>query len=677
MPISKLTNPRLRRALTEGAAQVIGLRASLPARCLPRLPFLPLAYLAALLLISLLAACQATPGEGASSEGEGLERLRERDAIATATACACGCFPYGSHDNGLPFRTPTPTGTWVPPTSTPTPSPTRPGGPRRTVAPPTATPAWHIQGAITCTPAPWQPTITPPPTPDPFDRVPDTPLPSGGIGNTPPQPLGSMAGAAGIGQPNLDPRTGMVVFAWSQAQTDTAPDALHRVYVRSMLPGSGALGDAVGVNVVQARPAFKQAYSDSAVALTGDGVMHALYCEVDGGRRDHSVLGYYRRSTDEGWTWSEPLPVGERSPTWCNNVRLKAAPDGTLYAIWTGGNPHIEEPDSFVRVSRRLPDGRWERLNPPRTGEGEGHRQFEADVAFVPLYGESYPEGSYRTVMIYDDGADVWTVWSDPGDQGDESRWRGPTRIVSHEERNAALHLRDYIPSHLRLLSFPYDGRQYLYALWNIYSTGRICFVYSSEGDAPGGAPFGGEDSFATFPPSYGTGDPLPIPDTGGSPSEGGGSGDGGDGGGGEGESEAGGEPVVTPQPKVHMPEPVWVESRQRVFVAYRYCDVPQPYQRGRGIKTRDCYAAFAFGLPGAPGEGWEGRVGSDYPHPLRAFRPTVSEAMGEMRSAGTLDPWGNFWLVWGERTTQAGSSIEAYYAALRPYTLISDGNQP
>ncbi len=50
---------------------------------------------------------------------------------------------------------------------------------------------------------------------------------------------------------------------------------------------------------------------------------------------------------------------------------------------------------------------------------------------------------------------------------------------------------------------------------------------------------------------------------------------------------------------------------------------------------------------------------------------------MGELRSTGVLDPWGNFWLVWSERTAQAGSSTEAYYAALRPYTLISDGNQP
>jgi hypothetical protein len=659
MALMDKSAPRVERSLVGGEVFTGRRHASLLARCrcLSLLP--PLS----LLLILMLAACQHTSGEGPTSEGEG--RLRERDAIATGTACACGCFPYGSHDNGPPFRMPSPTGTWVPPTSTPTPSPTRPGGPLHTVVPPTATPAWHIPGAVTCTPAPWQPTITPPPTPDPFDRVPDTPLPSGGIGNTPPQPLGSMASAAGIGQPALDPRTGMAVLAWSQAQTESEPAALHRVYVRSMLAGSGQLGDALGVNLVRERPAFKQAYSDSAVAVTADGVLHILYCEVEGSSGAHSVLGYYRQSGEGGLLWSDPMPIGESSPTWCNNLRLKAAPDGSLYAIWTGGNPRTEVPDSFVRVARRLPDGRWERVNPPRTGEGAGHRQFEADVAFVPLYGEAYPEGSYRTVMIYDDGADVWTVWSDPGDDG---AWRGPTRIVSHEERNGALHLQDYIPAHLRLLSFPYDGRAYLYGLWNIYSTGRICFVYSSQADAPGGPRFSEEDSFAAFPPSYAPGDPPPPPDPEGTPVESGG---------GAGGMDPISDAAATPQPKVHMPEPVWVEARQRVFVAYRYCDPPQPYERGRGIKTRDCYAAFAFGLPSAPGNAWEGRVGSDYPYPLRAFRSTVSEAMGEMRSTGTLDSWGNFWLVWGERTAQASSSTEVYYAALRPYTLISDGNQP
>jgi hypothetical protein len=40
---------------------------------------------------------------------------------ATATACGCNCYLYGSYPHTTPSGTPTPTGTWVPPTRTPRP----------------------------------------------------------------------------------------------------------------------------------------------------------------------------------------------------------------------------------------------------------------------------------------------------------------------------------------------------------------------------------------------------------------------------------------------------------------------------------------------------------------------------------------------------------------------------
>ena len=143
--------------------------------------------------------------------------------------------------------------------------------------------------------------------------------------------------------------------------------------------------------------------------------------------------------------------IGEASPSWCNNVRLKAAPDGTLLAAWTGGNPASpENPDSFVRVWRRSPQGDWTDVSPPRMTKG---RQFESDIAFIDL--PQSAGGGYRAFLIFDDGNNVYATYSDPQTQGS---WHEPVELVNSDTMNARLGIRDYWPSSLRALTFRYGA---------------------------------------------------------------------------------------------------------------------------------------------------------------------------------------------------------------------------
>ncbi|MBF6614373.1 MAG: hypothetical protein IVW55_14750 [Chloroflexi bacterium] len=560
----------------------------------------------------------------------------------------------------VPTQTPTPTGTWITPRPSMTPTPTRPsGGSYATLVPqqPTEPPAWPPP-AITCTAAPDQPTLTPRPTIAPaiFPTFPiNTPMPSGGSGTSEGRALASMSGNAGIGQPGIDPVTGAPSFTWSQDNTNQATDAEHRVYLRRMDPQSRTLEDARSVNMLEPKLGFKTTYLDSATAITSDGAVHVLYCERRAGTNLTDAL--YRRSPDGIGNWSEPLRIGDASPSWCNNVRLKAAGDGTLLAAWTGGNPDTpEKPDSYVRVWRRSPQGEWANVSPPRMTNG---RQFESDIAFLDLT-ESVG-GGYRAFLIFDDGSNAYATYSDPTDGG---QWHEPVELVNSGTMNSRLGIRDYWPSSLRLLAFSYRGRAFVYAFWSLYSTGRIAYVYSSDSDAPGGPHWMQEDTFAYFPPVPGEPDPTPSPDEGG--------GDAGDG------SGQGGDlslvPDLAPQsatiaPKVHMPQPFWVPERQRVLVIYRYGTAPAT---GGAMRY---YAAYAYSLPDAPGSAWQGAVGPQFGNvtPLRAFPPTQYEAMDQLQGAGTLDSTGAAWVSWMEK----GASKEAFFGAIWPYTLISANNQP
>lgn len=590
--------------------------------------------------------------------------LPEQSAIATATACHCGCFPYGSRSYSVPTSTPTPTGTWIPPRPTATPTPTRPSsGSYATLVPrqPTELPAWSPP-AITCTAAPDQPTLTPRPTvaPPVFPTFPiSTPMPSGGSGTSEGRALASMSGNAGIGQPGIDPRTGSPIFAWSQDNTNQATDAEHRVYIRHMDPETRSLADPQSVNILEPKTGFKTTYLDSATAVTADGAVHVLYCDRRAGTGLTNAL--YRRSPDGRGNWSAPLRVGEASPTWCNNVRLRAAPDGAIYVAWAGGNIAAhDKPDSFVRVWRRSPEGVWTDVSPPRMTSG---RQYESDIAFLDLSatsgeGEQNTTPAYRAYVIFDDSNNVYATYAD---SQEPERWSSPVELVHSDTMNSRLGIRDYWPASLRLLAFRYRGRAFAYAFWSLYSTGRIAYVYASDAAEPGGPHWTVEDTFAYFPPVPGEPDPTPPPDDG---SEGRGFPD-----------DSSAEPSLGPTSatlaaKVHMPQPFWVPERQRVLVIFRYGTAPP--QEGA---IRQYFAAYAYSLPDAPGSAWEGAVGPQFGNdtPFRAFPPTQYEAMDQLQGAGTLDSTGAAWVSWMEH----GASKEAFFGAIWPYTLISANNQP
>lgn len=670
-----------------------------PAR---RLRFICCAWSSMAALLALLAGCDGGP-------------LPEPAAIATATACNCGCFPYNSRSYSAPSLTPTPTGTWRPPTATPTRTPTRPSGSYATLVPvqPTEPPAWPPP-AVTCTPGPGQPTSTPRPThaPPVFPTMPlNTPMPSRGTGSSLGRALASMSGNAGVGQPTIDDATGAAVFAWSQDNTNPATSAEHRVYVRALDPQSGTLNSPVAANVFQDKRGFKATYQDSAVAVTPDHVTNVLYCD----RRQAGDLtdAVFRRSTlsalgsgglpgippgassmlahDAAWT--EPVRVGEPSSTWCNSLRLKAAPDGVLFAVWAGG-PAVPSaaPDSHLRVWRRSAQGEWRDVSPPRVTPG---RQFEADIAFV----DAGEEGSYRTYMVFDDGHNVYATWSDtlagemasPGELSapDDSAWQGwrgwrgwrpAVELVSSDRMNSTLGIRDYWPSCLRLLSFSDRGRKYVYAFWSLYSTGRISYVYTANAGESAPA-WTSEDALAYFPPSLDP-DPIETPEEGASQRE-------------EGrQDQLGPAPTAGPgfdapnfelaldepgdssapganvSAKVHMPQPFWVPERSRILVVYRYGAPPNAPGEARSY-----FAAYAYALPDAPGTAWQGAVGPDFGQnePLRAFPPTRYEAMDQLQGAGELSSNGAAWLSWMER----GASKEAFFGAIWPYTLISANSRP
>ena len=116
----------------------------------------------------------------------------------------------------------------------------------------------------------------------------------------------------------------------------------------------------------------------------------------------------------------------------------------------------------------------------------------------------------YRAFLIFDDGSNVYSTYSDPVDGG---YWHEPVELVNSDTMNSRLGIRDYWPSSLRVLTFNYRGRAFVYAFWSLYSTGRIAYVYSPDADSPGGPHWTQEDTFAYFPPVPGEPDPTPPPD--------------------------------------------------------------------------------------------------------------------------------------------------------------------
>ena len=136
---------------------------------------------------------------------------------------------------------------------------------------------------------------------------------------------------------------------------------------RSMIAASADGGRTFAAPVDLAQPIVQGGYQ-SRPAVTPDGVVHAIF--PGGGFTAQAPPGqpapespvrpiFYRRSTDRGRTWSDPVEIDPGSAGFSNNRKHLLAADprsGTLYAVWYGipkTRPATgEDTDILMRVSR-------------------------------------------------------------------------------------------------------------------------------------------------------------------------------------------------------------------------------------------------------------------------------------------------------------------------------------
>jgi hypothetical protein len=281
--------------------------------------------------------------------------------------------------------------------------------------------------------------------------------------------------------------------------------------------------------------------------------------------------------------------------------------------VQAGGDE--ENPSGDTVYYERLPDGAWRQERRPV--DAGGAREFSQAVTTFPR-----PDGTIRTVLGWNEGQVVYSSYKD----SPAGAWTVPQRIIDGNSHP------DGIPDYeagfggtLRLLPFRYDGQEWVYFFWSLYSTGRICYVYSTDG----GAHWSPEDALAYNPIV-----PIPPPPA----------------------------PFVPPvvYGTVHEPIPLWDSAQQQVFVFYQFCD--------RSTARAGCYVAYAYAPPGASGTAWVGREDSTHA-PLRLFRPTLTSQATTLRSSEPGNAGsGPVWVIWREDT----GSRELYRALFSPATLLS-----
>jgi hypothetical protein len=539
------------------------------------------------------------------------------DAAALATATACGCAPYGSYPHTTPSATPTPTGTWVPPTDTPRPTPTRaaPCDFCTLVPAPTAVPPHWPPPIITCTPRPDQPTLSPVPTAPPalFPTFPpNTPIPAV-IGDTNPAVAASLEGEALPGGVATDAHTGRPAAIWSQLNPDAGQEPAGRVYLQLTDPASGQWLPPRTVNE-PGQYKIGKGPPESAVGLASDGTLYVVYVRLVG---DNAVLEW-RMSADSGATWSPPVALAYPSSNQeIYNLRLvmdaTGQPHITAVVVQVGGDE--ADPSGDIVYYERLPDGAWRQERRPV--DGQGARQFSQAVTTF-----TRSDGTIRTVLGWNEGQVVYSSYKD----GPAGAWSAPQPIIDGNSHP------DGIPDYeagfggtLRLLPFSAGGQDWVYFFWTLYSTGRICYVYSTDG----GAHWSREDALAYNPIV-----PIPPPPA----------------------------PFVPPvvYGTVHEPIPLWDGAQQQVFVLYQFCD--------RSAARAGCYVAYAYAPPGAAGTAWVGREDSTH-EPLRLFRSTLTSQAATLRSSEPGNAGsGSVWLIWQEAT----GARELYRALVSPATLLS-----
>jgi hypothetical protein len=196
---------------------------------------------------------------------------------------------------------------------------------------------------------------------------------------------------------------------------------------------------------------------------------------------------------------------------------------------------------------------------------------------------------------------------------GPAGAWSAPQRIIDGASHPHGIP--DYeagFGGSMRLLAFASQGQPWVYFFWSLYSTGRVCYVYSTDD----GQTWSDEDALAYEPIS-----PLR-------------------------------------QAHVGMPAPFWDASHGRVLVVYEY------QAAGGG----GAFLVYAYAPPGAPGRDWT-RYEDPAHEPLRLFRPTLVSQASHLR--GSEQPYGGSgpgWLLWVENT----GAPELYRALIAPATLFS-----
>ena len=533
--------------------------------------------------------------------------IADAAVLATATASNCGCVLYGSH----PHRgTATPTVTGTVPTATPTATPTRPSrtcdyctlGPK-----PTRTPVAWPTPLVTCTPAPGQPTSTAGPTEaSPLFPTfpPNTPLPAV-VGSTNPIAVGSFAGEAFPGGTTTNPQTGRPYLIWAQLSPNE-PTA-GRVYLRTTDPTSGAWLPARSVQ----GPAYQLAggIPESAVGVAADGTLSIAYLWGGAGEQID-----WRRSTDDGMTWSAPVTLPYAGDPSSYNLRLTVDASGQPHlaaiAKAPGGDPAGGSGD--VIYYERRTDGSWR--SERRPVDGQGARQFNLALTTLAL-----PDGTIRTVLSWNENQAVYISHKD----GPDGAWSAPHQIIDGNTQPYGIP--DYLPGGtghtMQLLAFTAGEQSWVYLFYSLYSTGRICFSASADS----GATWSGEDALAYFP--IPTGLPPPINGT------------------------------------VHDPVPFYDAGHARVLVVYQYCDRAYP---GGG-----CFPVYAYAAPGTPGRAWT-RYADPTHEPLRLFRPALASHSDLLHGTDQHGSGGrSVWLFWRE----AGDTHEAVMALLDLATFLSEAH--
>jgi len=439
-----------------------------------------------------------------------------------------------------------------------------------------------------------------------------------------------MEGSSFPGGVATDPRNGHPVMVWSQFNPDETGPTAVRIYVQASDPTTGQWLPAHSVNPPGDYKIGKGP-PESAVGVGADGTIYVVYARSTGS----FAWLQWRSSSDEGLHWSVPadFPYGS-SNNEIYNLRMSVdeagQPHVTALVVQAGCDP--DRPCGDIVYFERLASGAWR--NERRPVSPGGDRQYS--VALTTYLTQA---SQVRTVIGFNQGGRVYSAYKD----GPAGAWSAPAFIIDGNSKPYGIG--DYAAgfgASMHMTAFSYNGARWVYFVWALYSTGRICYVYSSNG----GLSWSHEDALAY-------------------------------------------EPISTArQAHIGEPIPVWNAYHSRVFIVYRYAPIAQ------GIDASDetfptetpganglrpdaaaivasgggAFLVYSYGKPGAPGRDWVQYEDPQH-QPLRLFAQTQQNQASRLRgseTAGGTDR--GLWLLWSESTGER----ELYRALVMPSTLLS-----